>query len=84
MGQTLVQAQGITCLSGEFCGLLRLADTRQAHGTGDPLLPYAAAGWLQALLAQGGLDVQFESHNGGHDLGPPDMLNKLGKFLAEL
>jgi phospholipase/carboxylesterase len=40
----------------------------QSHGHEDPILPFTAAEWLRDLLAQSGLDVQFLSFHGFHQI----------------
>jgi phospholipase/carboxylesterase len=52
----------------------------QSHGTLDPLLPFAAAGWLNQLLTEAGLDVDFVTFRGGHGI-PLEALEKLASFL---
>ena len=52
------------------------------HGTRDMVLPYAAGTWVRDLLKTNGLSVQFESHQGGHELGGPAVLSKIAGFLA--
>lgn len=43
------------------------------HGMADSTLPYACSGWVKELLSANGADVTFVSHNGGHDLGGPQV-----------
>jgi phospholipase/carboxylesterase len=40
----------------------------QAHGTRDPILPYAGAEALQKLFVDAGLKVSFHSSTGGHGI----------------
>ena len=56
----------------------------QAHGTRDPILPHMASTWLRDLLKVNGIEVQYETHQGAHDMGGHDMIVKLGKFLCSL
>lgn len=53
----------------------------QSHGRQDPILPYAAAQWLQTLFVEAGMQHEFVPFDGGHTIGP-DALLKLGDFLA--
>ena len=55
----------------------------QSHGTHDPILPFAAAGWLRDLLIEAGADVEFLSFSGGHEI-PFSVLNRLSRFLKEM
>lgn len=54
----------------------------QSHGTNDPILPFAAAGWLRDLLNHGGADVEFLPFSGGHEI-PHTVLDRIGTFLRE-
>ena len=54
----------------------------QSHGTNDPILPFAAAGWLRDLLNHGGADVEFLPFSGGHEI-PHAVLDRTGTFLRE-
>ena len=40
-----------------------------SHGQADQVLPFVASGWARGLLEQGGAQVIFEAHGGGHELG---------------
>lgn len=40
----------------------------QSHGHEDPILPFAAAGWLRELFEQSGLDVKFIPFHGFHQI----------------
>jgi len=40
-----------------------------SHGMNDPVLPFAASGWCKDLLENGGADVQYVTHSGGHEVG---------------
>jgi phospholipase/carboxylesterase len=53
----------------------------QSHGTADPILPYAAAEELRALLTAAGLDVTFVRFMGGHGIDL-EVLEKLAALLA--
>ena len=55
----------------------------QSHGTNDPILPFAAAGWLRDLLNQSGADVEFLPFSGGHEI-PHTVLDRFGTFLREI
>lgn len=52
----------------------------QSHGRSDALLPFAAAGWLEALLREAGLEVDFHGFEGGHEL-PRSVLVALARYL---
>jgi phospholipase/carboxylesterase len=54
----------------------------QSHGTNDPILPFAAAGWLRDMLNQAGADVEFVPFSGGHEI-PNIVLERFGSFLQE-
>lgn len=56
----------------------------QMHGEKDMLLPFKSAPWLTQVLSGGGLEVQFEPHNGGHDMGPPEMLIKIAQYICRV
>lgn len=51
-----------------------------SHGTADPLLPFAMAERLRALLTEAGLDVHWVPFRGGHEI-TPGVLSALGTFL---
>lgn len=53
----------------------------QSHGRRDPVLPYLAAQWLNALLTEAGLAVDFQSFDGGHEI-PERVLEALASFLV--
>ena len=40
----------------------------QTHGTLDPILPFAAAGWLRDLFVEAGIDIRFSSFPGPHTI----------------
>ncbi|HEY6878462.1 MAG TPA: hypothetical protein VI299_10615 [Polyangiales bacterium] len=54
----------------------------QTHGTSDPILPFADAERLRALLEGGGARLTFVQFAGGHEL-PPIALRALSAFLGE-
>jgi phospholipase/carboxylesterase len=45
----------------------------QSHGRFDPILPFAAAVWLQTLLQEAGFSVEFTPFNGLHEIPMPAM-----------
>jgi phospholipase/carboxylesterase len=51
----------------------------QSHGTRDPLLPFADAEMLKALLDAGGASVDWVPHGGQHEI-PRVVLERLGAF----
>ncbi|WP_010582990.1 alpha/beta hydrolase [Schlesneria paludicola] len=55
----------------------------QSHGSNDPILPFAAAGWLRDLLNQAGADVEFLPFSGGHEI-PLEVLQRVAVFLNEV
>lgn len=54
----------------------------QSHGTDDPILPFAAAGALRDALQHAGIDVEFISFEGGHEI-PFEVLNRVGAFVRD-
>ncbi len=54
-----------------------------SHGTQDPLLPYAAADELRARLVGAGLEVDWHSFRGGHEI-PMQILANLTAFLERV
>jgi len=54
----------------------------QSHGTHDPILPFAAAGSLRDMLNHAGIDVEFLSFAGGHEI-PHAVLDRFGTFVRE-
>ena len=53
----------------------------QSHGRFDGVLPFTAATWLEAMLRDAGLGVEFHAFDGGHEI-PEDILVALAGFLA--
>ncbi|MDX2008829.1 MAG: phospholipase [Myxococcaceae bacterium] len=53
----------------------------QSHGRLDPVLPFLAATWLESLLREAGLSVDFHPFDGGHEI-PEAVLVALARFLA--
>lgn len=67
----LVQFSGtVICQPKWTAALSRLQDTRvyQAHGTVDPILPYASAERLRDLISAAGIDLKFHSFVGPHTI----------------
>jgi len=54
------------------------------HGRMDTVLPFVASNWTKDLLTNGGLEVAFEAHNGGHDVGGPSVLSTIYRFIESL
>lgn len=52
----------------------------QSHGRFDEVLPFAAARWLEQLLVEAGLGVNFIEFDGGHEI-PLEVLRGLAAFL---
>jgi phospholipase/carboxylesterase len=57
-------------------------DVVMTHGTHDPLLPYAAAMQLKALLESSGLKIRFHEFAGGHGLDG-ECIDLLARLLLE-
>jgi phospholipase/carboxylesterase len=55
----------------------------QSHGAYDPVLPYAQAQRLCAILRDGGLDVTWIPFDGQHEI-PPPVVDGVGAFLRRL
>lgn len=55
----------------------------QAHGTGDPILPYFVGQHLRDLLQGGGLDVEFHEFDGGHTV-PAAIIQRLAQCISAL
>ncbi|HZU82640.1 MAG TPA: hypothetical protein VE987_06975 [Polyangiaceae bacterium] len=55
----------------------------QSHGSGDPLLPFAYAEKVRALLQAGELDVTWTPFRGGHEI-PAGVLQDLGAWLRRV
>ncbi|GBG32968.1 Acyl-protein thioesterase 1 [Hondaea fermentalgiana] len=53
------------------------------HGRADNVLPFQASGWARDLLANSGVNVRYETHNGGHELGGPHILQAIQEFMEE-
>lgn len=54
-------------------------DAMMSHGRSDPLLPFAGAEELRALLEQAGARVEWVAHNGQHEI-PMVAMERLGAF----
>lgn len=52
----------------------------QSHGRIDEVLPFQAARWLESLLREAGLEIEFSAFDGGHEI-PLDALRGLAAFL---
>ena len=55
----------------------------QSHGTLDPILPYVMAERLRDELIAAGLNVQWHSFRGGHEI-PEPVLSRLGGFITKV
>jgi phospholipase/carboxylesterase len=55
----------------------------QSHGTGDPVIPFLAAQKLFDLLKGAGMDGQFVSFPGGHEI-PMPVLQKSKAFIESI
>lgn len=54
------------------------------HGMSDQVMPFEACGWTKQLLDAYGATVEQSVHPGGHDIGGPDVLRKIARWLAAL
>ncbi|MBM4779896.1 MAG: phospholipase [Archangiaceae bacterium] len=54
----------------------------QSHGRVDAVLPFTAARWLEQLLVEAGLAVDFTEFEGGHEI-PLEVLHRLAAFLNQ-
>jgi phospholipase/carboxylesterase len=54
-----------------------------SHGRQDPIVPFIGAEWLNNMLVQAGLDVEYIPFDGGHTI-PPEVLTALARLLVEL
>lgn len=54
------------------------------HGRSDPTLPFMVSGWTHSLLKDNGASVEYEVHNGGHEVGPPEVMAKIAAFMGQL
>jgi phospholipase/carboxylesterase len=80
---------GLVVLSGALISAGRWAEAARAragalhvlqtHGTRDPMLPFAAAEALRALLEAAGAEVEWVPHTGRHEIADP-ALERLGSF----
>lgn len=61
-------------------GTLRVHMTAGAQ---DMTLPEAVSGWARDLLKTNGVTPAYHVHQGGHDLGGPDTLRGIGRFVRE-
>ncbi|MBL8919099.1 MAG: phospholipase [Myxococcaceae bacterium] len=54
----------------------------QSHGRFDEVLPFEGARWLETLLREAGLQVDFHAFGGGHEI-PLAVLRGLASFLRQ-
>jgi phospholipase/carboxylesterase len=54
-----------------------------SHGTQDPILSYVMAERLRDELTTAGLNVQWQSFHGGHEI-PESVLTRLGGFMTRV
>mmetsp|Transcript_19222 Transcript_19222/g.31544 ORF Transcript_19222/g.31544 Transcript_19222/m.31544 type:complete len:287 (-) Transcript_19222:21-881(-) len=52
-----------------------------SHGQSDMMLPCVASGWTRDLLKANDVSVVYETHRGGHELGGPEIIQKLVAFV---
>jgi phospholipase/carboxylesterase len=55
----------------------------QSHGLQDDILPHIGAERLRDALTQAGLDTEWHSFRGGHEI-PESVLRRLGPFLTKV
>jgi len=55
----------------------------QSHGLSDPILPFLLGQWVNSLLSQAGLQVDFCSFQGGHTI-PETTITKFLSLLNSL
>lgn len=52
-------------------------------GMMDQTLPVMCTDWTHDLLKANGADVRVIKHAGGHDVGGPDVINRIARFVVE-
>jgi len=52
-------------------------------GQADMTLPHQTAGWVKQLLDANGAKAEMHVHPGGHELGGPDVIRRIAKFVRE-
>lgn len=52
-------------------------------GSADMTLPEQASGWVRDLLTTNGVTPEYKVHSGGHDLGGPEVLAGIARFVRE-
>jgi phospholipase/carboxylesterase len=55
----------------------------QSHGLQDDILPHIGAERLRDALSEAGLDTEWHSFRGGHEI-PESVLRRLGPFLTKV
>jgi predicted esterase len=53
-------------------------------GMRDTTLPSECVGWVKQLLDSKGANTEHQLHPGGHEVGGPDVLRKIARFVASL
>jgi len=53
-------------------------------GQRDMTLPHQVAGWVKQLLDANGAKAEFDLHPGGHEVGGPDVVARIAKFVREM
>ena len=51
-------------------------------GLMDTMLPNYASEWVRELLSSNGADLSYKWHNGGHEVGGPDVVKGIASFVA--
>lgn len=54
------------------------------HGKTDPIIPYMAGEMLTSILKEGGGNVKFANHMGGHTLGDDRVIKTVKDFFAQV
>jgi len=53
----------------------------QTGGQIDMTLPVMCSHWVKDLLTKNGADVTLKVHQGGHEIGPPDIVKAIATFV---
>ena len=52
-----------------------------SHGYQDTTIPFKACGWVKQLLEQNGAKLTYLAHQGGHEVGSPEVVRSLARFV---
>ena len=81
----VVFMNGAPIVVDEWAERLRVHPGLPVHltsGLQDATLPNYASEWVRQLLEANGAKVSHKYHNGGHEVGPPDVLKGIAQFVA--